>query len=234
MDDVTLSACVTFSRHYSSDSPRPLSSPGPLEDTHNDGRDDNNNDDYDEVKALLRPKIFDEANAKVLPRRRTRGGQLRLSTSLATQAAPARSRRRTHATECERAHLPPPPSPCLLPSPMHGGGGVRGLGRGGGGRRQGRGARRRRSPARRRRPRAEECRAPRGGRSQAERWGRERGIKHYVATPCSAVARVVQGHHLPPERRAVVELWLQVSVPVCIRVVARRGALSGPVGPHIT
>ena len=53
----------------------------PLEDTHNDGRDDNNNDDYDDVKALLTPKNFDEANAKVLPRRRTRGGQLRLSTS---------------------------------------------------------------------------------------------------------------------------------------------------------
>ena len=40
------------------------------EDTHNDGRDDNNNDDYDDVKALLTPKNFDEANAKVLPRRR--------------------------------------------------------------------------------------------------------------------------------------------------------------------
>ena len=81
------------------DSPRSLSSPGPLEDTHTTmAAMTTTAHNYDDVKALLMPKNFDEGNAKVLPRRiisRRSSAPLHLS---ATQAAP-------------------PPSPYLWSSP---------------------------------------------------------------------------------------------------------------------
>ena len=52
------------------DSPRSLSSPGPLEDTHTTmAAMTTTAHNYDDVKALLMPKNFDEGNTKVLPRR---------------------------------------------------------------------------------------------------------------------------------------------------------------------
>ena len=52
------------------DSPSSLSSPGPLEDTHTTmAAMTTTAHNYEDVKALLMPKNFDEGNAKVLPRR---------------------------------------------------------------------------------------------------------------------------------------------------------------------